>query len=161
MRLHVNRVQSLTGFTVCNVPKNYYSWVLASSGLTSDEPEFYRYIEQLSSIFLNGEGYRTNVNAVHSFLILIHRDLSADIYINDFPIEIEMLYKRSMKAGTIVTNSAIADIRQVRFPGIDIQESDSVICCLRACLKIDFCSTIRLKTKVFISTLVGCQRTSF
>ena len=33
---------------------------------------------------------------------------------------------------------------------------------LRACLKIDFCSTIRLKTKVFISTLVGCaQRTSF
>lgn len=131
MRLHVDRVQNLTGFTVCNVPKDHYFWALASSSLTSDEPEFYRYIEQISTIFLNGEGYKTNVNTVHSFLILIHRDLSADIYINDFPMEIEMLSKRSMKAGAIVTNSDIADIRQVRFPGIDIQESDSVICCLK------------------------------
>ena len=115
MRLHVDRVQNLTGFTVCNVPKDYYCWVLAASSVTSDEPEFYRYIEQLSSIFLNGEGYRTNVNTIHNFLILIHRDLSADIYINDFLIEIEMLSKRSVQAGTVITDGDIADIRQVRF----------------------------------------------
>ena len=131
MRLHVDRVQNLTGFTVCNVPKDYYCWVLAASSVTSDEPEFYRYIEQLSSIFLNGEGYRTNVNTIHNFLILIHRDLSADIYINDFLIEIEMLSKRSVQAGTVITDGDIADIRQVRFPEINTQNSDQVICCFK------------------------------
>ena len=131
MRLHVDRVQNLTGFTVCNVPKDHYFWALASASLTSDEPEFYRYIEQLSDIFLNGEGYRTNVNTVHNFLILIHHDLSADIYVNDFTIEIEMLSKRSVKAGSLITDRDIADIRQVRFPEINIQNSDQVICCFR------------------------------
>ena len=92
---------------------------------------FYRYIEQLSNIFLNGEGYRTNINAVHSFLVLIHPNFSADIYINDFPIEIEMLSKRNVKEGAVITDSDIADIRQVRFPGIEIRESDSVVCCLK------------------------------
>ena len=75
MRLHIKRVESLTGFAVCNAPKDYYGWVLASSSLISDEPEFYRYIEQLSTIFLNGEGYRTNINNVNNFLVLIHPNL--------------------------------------------------------------------------------------
>ena len=131
MRIKVDKVKSLTGFSVCNVPKEHYFWALASASLTSDDANFYRYIEQLSNIYFNGEGYVISENNVHSFLILIHPDLSADIYINDFPIEIEMLSKRSIESGTVVTANDIADIRQVRFPGIAIQEHDSVICCLK------------------------------
>ncbi len=131
MRLHVDKVPSFAGFTVCNVPKGYYAWILASSRLTSDEPDFYRYIEQISNIFFNQAEYLININAIHSFLILIHRDLSADIYINDFPIEVKIRAKRSVKAGTLITDNDIADMRELRFPGIDIQESDKVICCFK------------------------------
>ncbi len=138
MRLIVDKVKSLTGFTVCNVPKEHYFYALASASLTSDDANFYRFIEQLSSTYLNGLRFHLdgkerllNVNDIHSFLILIHPDLSAHIYINDFPMEIEMLSKRSIESGTVVTESDIADIRQVRFPGVAIQEHDSVICCLK------------------------------
>ncbi len=131
MRLHVERIGHPIGFTVCNVPKEHYFWALASCALTSDDPNFFRYIEQLSNIYFNRQEYRVDDSAINSFLVLIHLDLSADIYINDFPMEIEMLSKRSVEAGTIITDGDIADIRQVRFPGIDIQESDSVICCFR------------------------------
>ncbi len=131
MRMKVDKVKSLTGFTVCNVPKEHYFWALASASLTSDDASFYRYIEQLSNIYFNRQEYRVDDSAINSFLVLIHLDLSADIYINDFPMKIEMLSKRSVEAGTIITDGDIADIRQVRFPGIDIQESDSVICCFR------------------------------
>ena len=131
MRMKVDKVKSLTGFTVCNVPKEHYFWALASASLTSDDPNFFRYIEQLSNIYFNRQEHRVDDSAINSFLVLIHLDLSADIYINDFPMEIEMLSKRSVEAGTIITDGDIADIRQVRFPGIDIQKSDSVICCFR------------------------------
>lgn len=149
MRLNVDKVKKLTGFTVCNVPKEHYFWALASASLTSDDANFYRFIEQLSNIYLNGEGYTVSVNNVHSFLILIHSDLSADIYLNDFPTEIEMLSKRSIEAGTVITDSDIADIRQVRFPGIDIQETDSVICCLKVGWKFGLYFNFLNPTKEF------------
>ena len=138
MQLHVNQVQSLQGFAARNFPKGSYGWVLASSSLTSDEPNFYRYVEQISTIYLNGLTYLLdgkehliNINDIHSFLILVHHDLTADIYINDLPIEIKMLSKRSIQKGTLITYNDIADICELRFTGIDIHESDSVVCCFK------------------------------
>ena len=137
MHIQVDKVQRIKGFTVCNVPKDHYFWALSSASLTSDEPSFYRYIEEISNIYLHsirclfdGEEYPINIDEIHQFLILIHRDLSADIYVNDFSIEVKMLAKRDLKARLIREND-IADISELRFPDIDIQESDSIIYCFK------------------------------
>ena len=131
MRLYVGNVPDITGFTVCNVPKDHYGWVLSSSRLISDQPLFYQYIEEISKLYFYPSEYKINVNSIYSFLILIHRDLSADIYLNDFPIEIKCRSKRTLKEKELISNNDIADIVELRFPGIDIQESDKVICCLK------------------------------
>ena len=131
MRLYVGNVIDITGFSVCNVPKEHYFWGLSSSRLTSDQPIFYKYIEEISKLFLYPTDYKIGVNSIYSFLILIHQDLSADIYLNDFPIEIKCRSKGPLKEKTLVLDNDIADIIELRFPGIDIQESDKVICCLK------------------------------
>ena len=46
-------------------------------------------------------------------------------------MEIKCRSKRTLKEKTLVLNNDIADIIELRFPGIDIQESDKVICCLK------------------------------
>ncbi|MCG9131177.1 hypothetical protein J5I95_05775 [Candidatus Poribacteria bacterium] len=131
MRLYVGNVIDITGFAVCNVPKDHYFWALSSSRLTSDQPIFYKYIEEISKLFLYTPEYKISVNSINSFLILIHRDLSADIYLNNFPIEIKCRSKRILKENELISDNDIADIIELRFPGIDIQESDKVICCLK------------------------------
>ena len=108
--------------------------VTCALGLTSDEPEFYRYMEQISSIYFNSTEFRANVNGIYNFLILIHSDLSADIYINNFVVETQVRLKRSLEnleLGTLIMKSDIADIYGLSFPDIKIQDSDSVICCLK------------------------------
>ena len=131
MRLYVGSVPNITGFSVCNVPKEHYFWALSTSRLTSDQPMFYKYIEEISKLFLYPPEYKINVNSINSFLIVIHRDLSADIYLDNFPIEIKCRSKRTLKEKTLVLDNEIADIVELRFPSIDIQESDQVICCLK------------------------------
>ena len=131
MRLYVGNAPNIDGFSVCNVPKGHYFGALSSSRLTSDQPIFYKYIEEISKLYFYPSEYKININSVYSFLILIHQDLSADIYLNDFPIEIKCRSKGPLKEKTLVLNNDIADIVELRFPGIDIQESDKVICCLK------------------------------
>ena len=103
MHLRVGNVPDITGFAVGNVPKEHYSWVLCSSRLTSDQLIFYKYIEEISKLYLYSLEYKINVNSIYNFLILIHRDLSADIYLNDFPIEIKCRSKGSIKEGTLIS----------------------------------------------------------
>ena len=131
MRLYVGNAPNINGFSLCNVPKGHYFWALSSSRLTSDQPIFYKCLEEISKLYFYPSEYKININSVYSFLILIHQDLSADIYLNDFPIEIKCRSKGPLKEKTLVLNNDIADIVELRFPGIDIQESDKVICCLK------------------------------
>ncbi len=57
--------------------------------------------------------------------------MSADIYINDFKVTTEIRLKRNLEVGALVRGNDIADILELRIPDIDIQDSDSVICCLK------------------------------
>ena len=131
--LHLDEVEHIVGFLHRVLP-NGLCEVGASEGITSDDPKFYRYMEQISSIYFNSNEFPVNVNNIHSFLILIHNDLSADIYINDFIVETQVRLKRnleSLEPGTLIMKSDIADICELSFPNIEIQDSDSIICCLK------------------------------
>ena len=71
------------------------------------------------------------VNSVYQFLILIHDNLSADLYLNDFPTKILMMPKRNMKKGEVIRFNDIADIGSMSFENIRINETDKVICCFK------------------------------
>jgi hypothetical protein len=62
---------------------------------------------------------------------VIHIDLSADVYVNDFAIQIKILAKRDVKAGEPISNKDIADIVALHFPEIELKENDCLIFCFK------------------------------
>src|SRR3989344_3435206 len=129
MKIHIDKVQDFAGFAAENVKGGETVKVLTRALLTSDDPEFYQYSESISNIFLNKN--QIQIDGVCQFLVLIHQDLSADLYVNNFSVSIEIKAKRDIKAGEAVTLGDIADIRKVKFPDIEIKETDKVVYCFK------------------------------
>jgi len=127
--IRLSQVQDMVGFSVENAKKGEQVKVLTKASLISDQPEFYTYAEQISNIFLNKAGVFTN--SVFQFLVLIHKDLSADLYINDFPVMIEIRAKRDIKKGKVISQNDIADIKRLKFLNIKIKRTDKVIYCFK------------------------------
>jgi hypothetical protein len=129
MNFHLDKVEDLTGFALENGKRGDTIKVLTRASLTSANPEFYHYAEQTANIFLN----RIHIPAdlVHRLLVIIHQDLTADLYINDFPVALEIRAKRAVEKGQIVTQGDIADIGIISFPEINLLETDKVIYCFK------------------------------
>lgn len=127
--VHMEKAEDLGGFALQHGRKGDTIDVLAKASITSDQPEFYKYADQVSNIFLSKIGVPTN--AVFQFLVLVHKDLSADLYVNDFQVAIEIRIKGDVKKGEIVRRDNIADIHRLRFPDIQIAETDKVIYCFK------------------------------
>ena len=103
-------------------------------GTTSDDSDFYKYMEEITKVYFSSTEFSINVNNIHGFLILIHIDLSADLYINDINVATNVRLKQSIdnwEVGEIIRHGDIVDINELIFPDIKIQDSDSVICCLK------------------------------
>jgi len=62
-------------------------------------------------------------------LVLVHEDLSADVYVNDFEVAATFRSKRSAKAGELIRLSDIADIQSLKFPSIQLAKRDSLVFC--------------------------------
>lgn len=119
----------LAGFVAENVPKGEtVAKLITRNSMTSDEPKFYKYIEQISNIFLNKIGGTTYIA---NFLILIHQDTSAEVYIGDLGIMLNINSKRDIKKGEAITRNDIADIKSIKFKNIDIEKTDKLIVCLK------------------------------
>ncbi len=130
IHFHLDSVQDLVGFAAENAKGGETVPVLTRASITSDQPDFYTYIEHISNIFFSRVGI--SPSAVYQLLILIHEKLNADIYINDFPIAVELVAKRDIEKGEKITNEDIADIRRLKFLNIEIVETDKVIFCFKA-----------------------------
>jgi len=129
MKFHFDKVPDLAGFAAENSKGGDTAKVLTRALLTSDDPEFYQYSEQISNIFLNKA--RVLIDVVHQFLVIIHQNLSADLYVNDFQVAVEIKAKRDIKQGEVITQGDIADVRKVKFPQITVAETDKVIYCFK------------------------------
>lgn len=129
MHIHIKQTKNLGGFATENVGPGGTAKILARATLTSDEPEFYKYTEQLANIFLTPAG--VFINAVHQFLVVRHQDQSADVYVNDFPATLQMRLKGEVKKGAVITHGDIADIHRLRFPDIVIERTDKVVYCFK------------------------------
>lgn len=129
MKFHFDNVQDLAGFVAENAKGGESVKVFTRASLTSDDPEFYQYSASISNIFLNKK--RIQIDNVYQFLVIIHHDLSADLYVNDFGVLVEIKAKRDIKAGEAVTQGDIADIRKVKFQDIEIFDTDKIIYCFK------------------------------
>lgn len=128
-KFFLKTVENFAGFSLENKTGGGYIKVLTSARLISDNPDFYTYIEEISNSYFN----KLNIsqNSVHQFIVLIHQDLSAHVYVNDFRYSIEISAKRDIIKGQVIRENDIADIRRLRFDNIKVEESDKVICCFK------------------------------
>lgn len=129
MHIHLNKAASISGFAAENIMTGNIVKVLVRASIISDEQEFYIYTDQITQIFLSNHYVLTD--AIYQFLILIHKDLSADIYINDFATVMEMSPNKTIQKGQLVMDNDIIDIRRLEFPEIEILETDRVIYCFK------------------------------
>ncbi len=135
-RIHLQGLQKIAGFAAEHAKPHSQVRILVKGSLTSDDVNFYKYMDEISSIFLGKAGLPTH--AVYQFIIVLHHDLSVDIWINDFPIEVEIRPKKDISAGEIVDMSDVADIRRVKFNFLELSETDDVMVCLKVGWKFGF-----------------------
>ena len=126
-KIHFDAVKNLAGFAAETIEKGETGKILTRGSLLSDDPLFYTYIESITGIFFRN----VLVSSVFQFLILIHDNLSADLYLNDFSTKILMMPKRNLKKGEIIRTNDIADVGRMSFDNIHIKETDKVICCFK------------------------------
>ena len=134
MHVHLEKVEPVAGFIEDFTSDRRQIEVAVSGELISDTPEFYKLMEEITKIYFSSAEFQMTVNDIHSFLILVHSDLSADIYVNDFRVHVIVRLKRDIEnfeVGALIRHSDIADVHELNFPDIDIQDTDSVICCLK------------------------------
>lgn len=128
-KYNINKVEKLSGFAISNAKPGERFEALIKASMTSDEERFYKYIDQISRIILNK--IPVNINCIYQFLVLLHGDLSADVYINDFPVIIEMNAKKNIKQGEFIKYSDIANISKLFLYDIEIKDTDNVIFCFK------------------------------
>ncbi len=121
-------VTAVDGFAAHDAIAGEQVKMLVKAFVDSDSSDFYVYADKLSDLYL---GKHFLVNLVHSFLILVHEDLSADIFVNNIPSSVRVIGARDIRKGEGVTIKDIADISQLRFDGIDIVRSDRIIYCFK------------------------------
>lgn len=108
--------------------------VLVRAELTSDEPEFYDYMQNLSgaiSASAQKSGVLISWDSVCNFVLVTHKDGTADLYIQHIPMSAEILAKRDFKAGEMVFQSGVADVRRIQIPGLEVKPDDGVIVCFK------------------------------
>lgn len=127
--IHIDKVENLVGLAAEHSIGKQKIEVINRGIYISDQPEFHKIIDQLSGIFLSKA--KVPASNVYHFLVLIHKDLSADLYINEFKVIAKMRAKRDLEFGEIIGRNDIADISRLKFPDIKIEETDKVIYCFK------------------------------
>lgn len=126
--IKIYKVKDIGGFSANNALAGEDVRVIYKGFFHSNQKEFYEYIEKLSNIYLN----QYLVNNIHNFLIIIHPDLTADLYINEVPILLKIISKRDILAQEAVTINDIADITELRFADyVYIKENYKLIFCFK------------------------------
>ena len=66
-------------------------------------------------------------STIDHFLAVIHRDRSADIYVNELKLILEIRPKRAIKAGEKVFEDDIVDVQKLNFGNVQIPDDTGVI----------------------------------
>lgn len=129
IKIHIEKISNYLGYAAENKPVGpTVVKIITRAYLTSDSPQFHKMTDHLGSILSENKILQ---DTVCRFLLVIHEDLTADLFVNDFVIELEIRTKGKINAGDLVMHSDIADIVRVKFPDIKILETDKIIFCTK------------------------------
>lgn len=126
----INEQLDVAGFAVENVLAGEPITILTRDFLTSNEPRFYTFIRNISSLYLYAQNVR--VDQVTQFLVVIHANRTVDLYLDhDLKVALEISSKRDVIAGEVVRQDNIADIRRMKFLEVNVAPTDKVIYCFK------------------------------
>lgn len=97
---------------------------------SEDGSIFVSRLDGLPSVVLSKlpEGSRIPRSCVDHLLVIFRKDKTATVYLNELPIQIRMRSREAVGAGTLVTNSQIAEITKLRFPAdVDIPNDAGIL----------------------------------
>ncbi len=99
--------------------------VVTKASVTSYEPNFHVWINHIHNLFFN----QLNILSaeIKSFVILLHSDDTADVFLNDFIQTSSVKVNRNIQTGESVFIKDILDITDIQFPNIEIKPNDVVI----------------------------------
>jgi len=133
--------------------------------LTSDDRIFHQIASDLANVIENHArqaGKHIRINRAETVLLVIKADNSAELWVDTAAVAQKCMIKRSMKAGSILFESDIADITGMYFPCVDITPTDKVLCLFRQdwrfALYFDFNDDGCLDVDLFIATLGSLYR---
>jgi hypothetical protein len=129
-QIRIPKIDDYLGFALADAKDGEDVTVLARAALTSDDPLFHRCVRQIAAQHIEAVS-TINVDSVFQFLVVMHKDASADAYVNDFPVIAEIIGKDAIQAGQILRDSDVANILALKFLHIKILPSDKVIYCFK------------------------------
>lgn len=123
----------INGVATSNVKKGERSRVLVRAEITSDQPEFHLFMQGITNLVVGkakDAGVLVQMDRVSALLVVTHEGGIADLYLQDFPFEIEIT-KRNLAKGEMIYHSDIADVRRLRMSWLTLQPKDGVLCCFK------------------------------
>lgn len=125
----------INGFATDNIPKGApMAPILVRAELTSDQPEFSVFMQSVTGLVVKrarDAGRLIMMDRVSTLLLVTHKDGLADLYLQDFEMELEILAKRDVAAGEAVGMSQIADVRRIRLSWLKLKPDDGVLMCFK------------------------------
>jgi len=124
----------LGGIAISNAKAGEELMVLVRALLTSDEREFHQYMESIGNMIsakAREAGVILSLDSLLGLLLVIHKDETAELYLNNVGMSVEILAKRSIKAGEVVYGKDIADIRRLKYQDITFVPTDKVFYCFK------------------------------
>lgn len=124
----------INGFATENMLPSGNTRILVRTEMTSDQPNFYVYMKNISNVLTTSAlkvGIPLSLDNISALLLITHDDGSADLYLQNLPMIIEISPKRDINVGEVVYQSGIADVRRMRLTGIELRSRDGIFFCFK------------------------------
>ncbi len=115
----------LDGFTRQSAKEGEAVEIIARDVATSESPMFFVYAEQIANLIF--PQLDASTDSVDRYLIVLHTDASADVYLKDFQTQVGARVSRSFSPGDVVLRNDLSSIEDVQFPGISMIEGDRIV----------------------------------
>lgn len=124
MHKHITDIL-LDGFTRQSAKEGEMVDITVKDIVTSESSMFFVYAEQIANIIF--PKLEVSPDRIDRYLMLLHTDNSADVYLQDFQTQISARVSRTFSSGELVLRSDLDGIEEVVFPDISITEGDRIV----------------------------------
>jgi hypothetical protein len=102
--------------------------------MTSDERIFHRVAQNIARLIEHSAAQSrkpVSLATAHTVLVVLHKDNTADLWVDSAAVNLNILLKRGARAGEAIFENDIADVTGMDFPLVEIGQTDRIICLFR------------------------------